>query len=404
MKKQLFLILTAVSITCQAECLRECVKDSDCLKTLDQKMEALRAKPAVGRDIKVGDLVDIVGEDVVKMQGFGVVTGLQGSGDSGLGAVKMLLTVADRQGIRLDMADIKKKNIALVSLSAEINPYQRTFDIAVKSVGDAKSLQNGYLEPSTLSPIGTADVYAVASGAVALGARYYEATAAPGAVGGTTSVTIGHPTAGFVINGGQLVRDLPSERVENNVITLFLKHPSDRTATNIANVVNEYMNDSCIAAEPLNANTIRVALQNDCLTKQGNLTRIIADIRDLPVRVARKAMITIDQGSGVIAMTEGVKMEPGSIAVSGLTVTVSSDITPVTRQGLTEGETAFMDVPQLQVSQDQANFLTLPAGTDLRRVQETLNALRLTPTSIISVFNAMQKAGMIHAEIVVIPR
>lgn len=404
MKTQLFILLSVASLTCHAQCVRECGKDSDCLKTLDRSMDAVRSKPAVGREIKVGDLVDIGGEEVVKLEGFGVVTGLQGSGDFGVAAVKMLLTVAERQGIRLDLADIKRKNVALVSLSAEITPYQRTFDIAVKSVGDAKSLQNGFLEPSTLSPIGTADVYVVASGAVALGARYYEANSAQGAVGSTTSVTIGHPTAGFVINGGQLVREIPSNRAEDNVITLFLKHPSDRTATNVANAINEYMNAGCVAAEPVNAATIRVALQDPCLAKDGNLTRVIADIEDLPVRVARKAMITIDQGSGVIAMTEGVKMEPGSIAVSGLTVTVSSDITPVTRQGLTEGETAFMDVPQLQVSQDQANFLTLPAGTDLRRVQETLNALRLTPTSIISVFNAMHKAGMIHAEIVVIPR
>ncbi len=106
----------------------------------------------------------------------------------------------------------------------------------------------------------------------------------------------------------------------------------------------------------------------------------------------------------MIVMNEGVKLEPGSIAIAGLTVVVSSDITPVTRQGLTDGETAFYDSPELKVSEDQANFLTLPAGTDLRKVQETLNALKLSPTSIISVFNAMHEAGMIHADIIVMPR
>jgi len=373
-------------------------------EAFEMKMETLRGRPATGRSIKVGDLIDYAGEENVKLQGFGVVTGLQGGGDSSKAAVKMLVSVAERQGIRLYLNDIKQKNTALVSISAEINPYERTFDIAVKSVGDAKSLQNGFLEPSTLNPIGSTDVYAVASGSVALGARYFEANGAGGAVGGTTSVSIGHPTAGFVIDGGQLVCELPAMRVHNNMVTLLLKHPNDRTATNIANTINDYMNEICVCAEPTNSSQVTVTLKDCDLACDGNLTRLIADINDLPVEVARKAMITIDQGSGVIAMTEGVKMEPGSIAVAGLTVTVSSDITPVTRQGLTNGETAFMDVPQLQVSQDQANFLTLPAGTDLRRVQETLNALRLTPTSIISVFNAMHKAGMIHAEIVVIPR
>lgn len=378
----------------------------------DQDIGQYRMGGAPGRAIKIRDLVEIEGEESVKLHGFGVVSGLQGSGDSGAAAVKMLVTVAEKQGIRIDIEDIKKKNVALVSLSSEVDPYQRSFDIAVKSIGDAKSLQNGFLEPSTLHPAGSSDVYAIASGAVALGARYYEATSPTDSkagggnarAGGGASVTIGHPTTGFVIDGGQMVKELPAKRVKNSTVKLILKHPNDRTSTNVANTINKYMEKHGVKAEPTNASLISVFLQRQDFQQGGNLTRLIADLGDLPAHVARKAVITIDQGAGVIVMTEGVKIEPGSIAISGLTVTVTSDITPVTRQGLTEGETAFIDVPELQVSQDQANFLTLPAGTDLRKVQETLNALKLTPTSIISLFNAMQKAGMIHAEIVVIPR
>jgi flagellar P-ring protein precursor FlgI len=389
---------TAFGLCCQD---RSCYTCND---AYEEVMQKIRSKPAPGRQIKVRDLVDIVGEESIKMHGFAIATGLNGTGDTGDAAVKMLVTVAEKQGIRLDLADIKRKNVALVSISAEISPHQRTFDVAVKSVGDSKSLQNGFLEAGTLHPIGSSEVYGLASGSIALGARYFEASPAGGAVGSTTSVTIGHPTSGFVIDGGQLIREIKTERVHNSKLTLFLKHPSDRTSTNVANAINSYMNDICISAEPINASTISVILDDDCMLRAGNLTRLIADIGDLPAEVDRKAMITIDQGSGVIAMTEGVKMEPGSIAVAGLTVTVSSNITPVTRQGLSEGETSFIDIPQLEVSQDQANFLTVPAGSDLRTVQETLNALKLTPTSIVSVFNAMQKAGMIHADIVVIPR
>jgi flagellar P-ring protein precursor FlgI len=370
----------------------------------DERMEQIRSRPAPGRMIKIRDLVEIGGEERVKMAGFGVVTGLNGTGDSGLAAIKMLLNIAEKQGIRLSLSDIKKKNIALVSLSSEVDPHQRTFDVAVKSVGDAKSLQNGHLEGSTLSPLGTDEVYAVASGALALGARYFAASPAAGAVGTPTSVTIGHPTVGFVLDGGQLIKEIPSARIKNGHIELFLKHANSRTSTNISNAVNQQMEGLGITAIPSNASTVLIRLDNQLYAKDGNLTRLIADIGDLPSSVSRKATITIDQGSGVIAMTDQVKMEPGSIAVAGLTVTVSSDITPVTRQGFLGGATSFYDIPELEVSEDQANFLTLPAGTDLRKVQETLNALRLTPTSIISVFSAMHKAGMIHADIVVIPR
>jgi flagellar P-ring protein FlgI len=370
-----------------------------------KKMESIRGAAVPGRAIKIRDLTSVVGEESVKLTGFGVVTGLNGTGDGARAAIEMLLNVAKSQGLRISSANVDSQNVALVSISATVNPHERTFDIAVKSIGDAKSLQNGVLEASTLHPIGSSEVFGVASGPLALGARHFQATGAAGAdVAGIASVTIGHPTVGFVIDGGELLQEIPSHRMQQGKMTFFVKYPNNRTATNIADIINEYMLDFGMKAYPQNASTVVVNMPKDYEGRNDLVTRLIADIGELPVKVSRKAVITIDQGSGVIAMTEGVKMEPGSIAVSGLTVTVSSDITPVSRQGAFDGETSFVDIPELEVSEDQANFLTLPAGTDLRKVQETLNALKMKPTSIISVFNAMHEAGMIHAEIRVLPR
>lgn len=377
---------------------------SEGLKDLyNKRLEPLRMKTPSGRGIKIRDLVSVTGEESVKLSGFGVVTGLNKSGDKGKAAHAMLLNVIKKQGLRINPADISGQNVALVSISATVSPHQRTFDIAVKSIGDAKSLQNGFLEASTLSPIGSQKIFAVAQGALALGARHFEAEGG-GADAGFASITLGHPTVGLVLNGGELLKEIPSIRLYNNRITLFVKYPNNRTSTNIANVINEYMESIGIKAFPKNASTVVLNLPEGYEGYEGKITRLIADIGDLSTEVSREAIITIDQGTGVIAMTEGVKMEPGSIAVGGLTVTVSSDITPVTRQGTFEGETRLVDVPELTVSEDTANFLRLPAGTDLRKVQETLNALKLKPTSIISVFSAMHKAGMIHADIRVLPR
>lgn len=369
-----------------------------------ERMEDLRSFKAPGRNIKIHDLVEVSGEESVKLTGFGVVTGLHKTGDSSKVALEMLLNVAKKQGIRVDKEALEQKNLALVSISASVTPHQRSFDVAVKSIGDAKSLQNGFLEASTLHPIGSSEVYAVASGPLALGARYFEAEAAQGAAGGVTSITIGHPTTGYVIAGGEVLKEIPSRRLKNGEITLFVKFPNERTATNIANAINEYMEEIGVQAIPINASKVVVRLPKGYNHQHGKLTRLIADIGDLSASASRNAVITIDQGTGVIVMTEGVKMEPGSIAVAGLTVTVSSDVTPVTRQGDFDGETTLIDAPELMVSEDRANFLSLPAGTDLRKVQETFNALRLQPTSIISLFTAMHKAGMIHAEIKVLPK
>ncbi len=383
--------ITAKEFTTEKELARQ---------VFEEKVKVFRMKPAQGRSVKIKDLVEIVGEEKVKLQGFGVVSGLNKTGDSGAAATKMLLNVAKQQGIQLTQKDLQSKNIALVSISAEVSPHQRSFDVAVKSVSDAKSLQNGFLEAATLSPIGSSEVFGIASGAIALGARFFEAE---GGGGGGASVTIGHPSAGFVMAGGELIKDIPSDRIENGTLTLFIKYPSDRTASNIANSINHYTQDIGLEAEPTSASIVKIYLPNEFHKSLGKTTRLIADIGDLPTEVSRPAIITIDQGSGVIAMTEGVKLEPGSIAVAGLTVTVTSNITPVTRQGAFDGQTDLVDLPELEVAESKANFLSIPAGTDLRKVQETFNALQLQPTSIISVFNAMKTAGMIHAEIIVMP-
>ena len=122
---------------CTPCCRGNCMPDN-----YEEAMDDFRHCPSPGRCIKICDLVDIVGEERIKTSGFGVVTGLHGSGDTGVAAIKMLISVAERQGIRIELTDIRKKNVALVTISAEIDPYQRSFDVAVKSIGDDKSLQN----------------------------------------------------------------------------------------------------------------------------------------------------------------------------------------------------------------------------------------------------------------------
>ena len=403
MKIKTFILASLILPLSLLASLEERYQTNKIQQEFEHLMNQFRQKPAPNNQVKIHNMVAIVGEEPVKISGFGIVSGLNGTGDAGSAATKMLINVAKEQGLRLNLTDLSSKNLALVSISANVSPHQKNFDVSVKSINDSKSLQNGFLEASTLSPIGSSEIYALASGSIALGARYFEAqgkTATPGA----SSVTIGHPTSGFVLNGGELIKPIPMQRLVDNTLTLFVKFPSNRTATNIANTINNYMGNIGISASPLSASEISVHLPDHYRGRRGEITRLIADIGDLSSSIGRKAIITIDQGSGVVAMTEGVKMEPGSIAVAGLTVTVTSDITPVTRQGAFSGQTSFYDNPQLEVAQSNANFLTVPAGTDLRTVQETLNALKLSPTSIISVFTAMHQAGMIHADLRVIPK
>lgn len=374
------------------------------------ELDSLSAAPASvskgeARQVKIRDLTEVVGEEKIKLHGFGVVSGLNGKGDSLPAAIKMLLNVAEKLGLQIAVTDLKAKNLAVVSISAEVDPNQKTFDCAVMSISDAKSLENGFLEGSTLSPVGSTEVLALASGPLALGARYFEGGAAGGSPGGgNTSITMGHPTMAHVMNGGQLIKAIPAKRLQDATLELSVKYPDNRTASNIADKVNEVLGRSGFMAEARNASTVAIAVPSDIVGNPGRLTNAIADIGELSCDVSTKAIITIDQGSGVIAMTEDVKMEPGSVAVAGLTVTVSTDITPVVRQGDFDGQTTIVSNPEIKISEDRANFIQLEAGTSLSEVTKAFNLLKLPPSSVISVLNAMHRAGMIHADIVVIPR
>lgn len=366
------------------------------------RMEPYRGKDTMGKRIKIGDLTDLYGEDSMKINGFGIVTGLNGTGDTGEAALELLLKVASKHGLRIEKDDLKKGNVALVSLSAEVKPHERVFDVAVKAVSDSKSLQNGFLEASTMNPVGSSEVYAVVSGPIALGGRFFGAQGE----GGEASVTTGHPTVGYVLGGGEFIKDLHINRLKRGKLVLFLKHPNERTATNIAGIINTTFEGLDIEADPHSNASVEVTVPDLYFGHEGagRLTQLIADISDLSAEPHNNAMITIDQGAGVIAISEGVKMESGSVAVAGLTVKVSSELQVAMRQGLTGGETKVVETPSLDVQEGQANFLLIPRGTDLVEVQSTLNALHLPPTSMISVLTAMHRAGMIHADLVVIPR
>jgi flagellar P-ring protein precursor FlgI len=322
----------------------------------NQEMDPLRGALVPGRYVKVGNIADISGDESVMLNGFGIVSGLNGTGDNTAAAAAMLMKVASSQGIQLSPADIKGKNLAVVSISAEVHPHQKNFDIAVKSIGNAKSLQNGFLEASTLSPIGSKEIYAVASGALSLGGRYFETNS--GGRGANSSVTIGHPTVGFVISGGELVQSIPSNRVVNSKLRLSVKHPDERTSMNIAKSINSRMGMLGIVADPISASVVEILLPEYYLNSPGRVTELVADINDLPTIVSRRAMITIDQGSGVIAMTGQVKMEPGSITVSGITVSVSAESRTVPKGGLLGGNDTVNDA-SLEVSQKNASFLAM---------------------------------------------
>lgn len=370
---------------------------------IDERMQPYRQQLFFGSHVKIANLVDIHGDEEIKMTGFGIVTGLNGTGDTGVAAVKMILNVAEKQGLKIKESDITAGNIALVSLSAEVNPQDRKFDVAIKAVSDAKSLQNGFLEASTLSPVGSQEIFAVVSGPIALGGRFF---ASGEGGGGENQVTKGHPTIGYVINGGEMLHELEVERLINGRVVFYLKNPDERTATNLARSVNETFKDMGIVAQADSKAKVNIRVPEIFHGKDGagRLTSLIADLGDLPVEPYQKARITIDQGAGVIAITEGVKMESGSIAVAGLTVKVSSETQVAMRQGLTEGETTTFQQPELDIEEGQANFLLIPEGTDLVEVQSTLNALHLPPTSMISVLTAMHRSGMIYADLEVIPR
>jgi flagellar P-ring protein FlgI len=347
-------------------------------------------QPAFGKS-RIKDIVEFEGVRENMLVGYGIVVGLNGTGDA-LRNVPMtkqsLEAMLERLGVNVRDAQLNTKNVAAVMVTAKLPPFAAAgaqIDATVSALGDAKSLLGGTL---LVTPLMGADgqAYAVAQGTVQTGS-----ISAGGASG--SSVSKGVPTAGRIAGGAVVEREIGFQLAQMGQLRMTLRNPDFTTARRIADAVNARFPGAALAENPTIV-AIRPTNGQDMMT-------FVAQVENLSVEPDAPAKVVIDEVAGVIVMGENVRVSTVAIQQGDLTITVRespavSQPPPFARAG----QTAV--VPQSEVSVEEETgrqFVTIRSGASLASLVAGLNALGVTPRDMISILQTIKAAGALQADI-----
>jgi flagellar P-ring protein FlgI len=344
---------------------------------------------------RIKDIASVEGVRGNQLTGYGVVVGLNGTGDGqqSIFTVQSILSMLRRRGVTVsvDPRQVRVKNAAAVVVTATLPPFARSgnhVDVQISSIGDAESLQGGTL---VMTPLfgGDQQVYAVAQGGVSLGGGF--SASAPGA-----SATSGHPTVGVVTNGALVEREVPVELGADGTVRLSLHQADFTTAMRMAGVVNDFLGNG--AASALDPATVEVRLEPQASHEQ--VVALLAGIERLNVVPDRRARVIINERTGTVIMGEDVRIAPVGIAHGSLQVTVKVDLGVSQPAPFSQGQTVVVPDSTVQVKEGDVERLSLfKGGVSLRELVGGLNALGITPQDLMAVLEAIKSAGALDADL-----
>jgi len=345
-----------------------------------------------GATSRIKDLANIEGVRQNQLIGYGLVVGLNGSGDT-LNNIpftkQSLQAMLERLGVNVRGQTMRTGNVAAVMVTANFPAFatQGTrIDVTVSSLGDAKSLQGGML---LVTPLLGADgnVYAVGQGSVAIGGFQAEGEAA--------KIVRGVPTVGRISNGALIEREIEFNLNRQSQLRMALRNPDFTTAKRIAAAINDYI--GVPTAEPLDPSTIGITVPQQY---RGNVVSLLTEVEQLQVEPDLAAKIVIDERSGIIVMGNDVRVSTVAVAQGNLTVTITetpqvSQPTPFSRGGTT----TVVPRTHIGVQEDGKKLAVVRNGVSLQQVVDGLNALGIGPRDLIAILQAIKAAGAIQADI-----
>ncbi len=351
----------------------------------------LTAGPALALS-RVKDLASVEGMRSNQLIGYGIVVGLNGTGDTLNNAPftkQSVQAMLERLGVNTRGATMRTANLAAVMVTANLPPFaaQGTrIDVTVSSLGDAKSLQGGTL---LVTPLLAADgeAYAVAQGSLAIAGFQAEGDAA--------KITRGVPTNGRIANGAVIEREIAFKLNEQKCLRLSLRNPDFTTSKRIAAAINDFMGAD--TAEPTDPSTVTLQVP---ARYQGNMIRLLTEVEQLKVEPDQTARVVIDERSGIIVMGRDVRVSTVAVAQGNLTVTITEQPQVSQPAPFSNGETVVVPRTALKVDAGEKNKLALvKEGVTLRELVDGLNALGIGPRDLISILQAIKTAGALQADI-----
>lgn len=366
--------------------------------------------PAGGSAARIKDIASIKGIRPNQLLGYGLVIGLNGSGDkAGTGfTLQGLANMLERMGVHVSPEDIKVSNVAAVMVSATLPPFARIgkkIDVTLSSIGDAKSLQGGTL---LLTPLKGVDgkVYGLAQGAISIGGF-----TAGGASGG--GITKNHPTVGRISGGGTIERELPLSLENKRELTMILNNADFNTAARVADAINTKF--EAAIARPVDSGTLNVTIPGQF---QERVVNLIAEIGNLQVSPDSVAKVIVNEKTGTVVIGENVRIQRVAVAHGNLSIQIKEsqevsqplpfapsggDVFPVQTEGgvvvAPGGSTVVTPESQVSISEEKSQLLLVPEGRTIGELVKALNAIGVTPRDLITILQALKASGALQGEL-----
>ena len=355
---------------------------------------AVWAGTALANPVRIKDLVDFDGVRGNDLVGYGLVVGLNGTGDGLRNAPfteDIMTNILERLGVNVTGEQFRPKNVAAVLVTATLPPFARAgsqIDVTVSAIGDASSLMGGTL---VMTPMNAADgeIYAVSQGTIIAGGAAAE--------GDGGQVIQGVPTAGTIPSGARVEREIAFQLASLDDLRLALRDADFTTAGRIEQAINSAFGRR--VALMLDSGTVQLDVPN---MQMRSVAHALSRIENIQVQPERKARVVVDQRSGTIVMGEDVRISRVAVSQGNLTLRVQETPLVVQPNPFAAGQTVV--VPRTNAAIDEEAGISLAEvrpGTSLSEVIAGLNALGVAPRDMIDILKSIKAAGALHAEFIV---
>ncbi len=342
---------------------------------------------------RIKDITSIKGVRTNQLVGYGLVVGLDGSGDSTAFTVQSLKSMLGQYGITLPVnVNPQVKNVAAVAIHADLPAFAKigqTIDITVSSLGSAKSLRGGSLLMSPLKGV-DGNIYAMAQGNLIVGGLGVE-----GADG--SSITINIPSVGRIPNGASIEREIANPFASGDHIVLHLKRPDFTTAKRLADTINHVLGANNALAQ--DSVTVAINAPQDVSQRVGFVS-FIENLEFQPGEAAAK--IIINSRSGTVVIGNHVKVYSAAVSHGNLTVTITNSQEVVQPEPFGEGVTAIILETDIEVNEEGSRMFRFPEGVTLSEIVRAVNQVGASPGDLVAILESLKQVGALSAELIVI--
>ncbi len=385
-----FAVALMALIPVVGQCQNANTKPTNNTKTLKKAAPLYDAAALAPGLARIKDIADVQGVRGNQLVGYGLVVGLEGTGDgqAAFFTVQSIANTLRKQGVTIDvpLLQLQVKNVAAVLVTANLPAFAKNgglVDVTVSSIGDAKSLQGGSLIRTPLLAA-NGEIYAVAQGSLTIGGFNFSS--------GGSSVQKNFTNIGRIPKGAIVEQEVPTTLTDGKLIQITTREPDFTTASRIADAIHK----AGYVAQALDASTISIGLPDDF---KGNLIGFIAKIETLSITPDSPARIVINERTGTVVMGGNVRLAAGAVAHGSISIRIDNNPVIIQPAQFNPNPGVVVPLQDTKVTEKKSQLAVVPATTTLDQLVRALNALGVTPRDLIAILQAMKSANMVNAQL-----